>query len=96
MLFADPAQFSHYGMTFIKPPLVFTTDVVNSYFECKGLLSLPRRSNTDNERSSRVSSSAGYPGSTQQEGWINVFLKLVDENSETWAVGPRRSGRVAW
>lgn len=94
MLFSDPTQFPRYGITLVKHPLVFSADVVNSYFECKGLLSLPRHiSNEDRRRPSGYSAGGG---GTQHEAWINIFLKLIDENSETWVVGPRRSGRVTW
>lgn len=54
----------------------------NSYFTYTGLLSLPKSKPTESIPLNK------------KEAWVNVFVKLLDENSGIWSVGPQKWGKV--
>ncbi|CDS03704.1 hypothetical protein LRAMOSA01105 [Lichtheimia ramosa] len=85
MILSDPPETSirqSNGVTFLQPPTTFTADVVNSYFSCKGLLHMP--------------SSPDHTPRTPREGWLNVFVNIIDKDLNVWAMGPCHSGRISW
>lgn len=67
----------------LQPPTIYIANVRNSYFTYTGLLSLPKSKITESPQSKR-------------EAWVNVFVKLLDENSGIWSVGPQKWGKVIW
>ncbi|KAI9318474.1 hypothetical protein BX666DRAFT_1502053 [Dichotomocladium elegans] len=90
MILSDPPEMIHQkpnGMTFLQPPITFSADIMNNYFTCKGLLHLPTVDGPEGAH--------GAP-SVQQEGWLNVFVNIVDQNSNIWSMGPYHCGKVTW
>ncbi|KAI8874843.1 hypothetical protein K501DRAFT_203874, partial [Backusella circina FSU 941] len=83
MMFAEPLQIFNPNdeeSILLQPPTVYMANVRNSYFTYTGLITLPRNA---------------LPN-TKKEAWINIFVKLLDDNSGTWSVGPQLSGRLVW
>ncbi|KAJ8655967.1 hypothetical protein O0I10_008407 [Lichtheimia ornata] len=89
MILSDPPETSTHpsnGVTFLQPPTTFTADVVNSYFSCKGLLHMPSTTTTSSDNTPRI----------PREGWLNVFVNIIDKDLNVWAMGPCHSGRISW
>ncbi|EPB89187.1 hypothetical protein HMPREF1544_03927 [Mucor circinelloides 1006PhL] len=87
MIFSEPAQMlqaENNQSLLIQPPTVYAANVRNSYFTYTGLLSLPK------------SKTRELLPKTKKEAWVNVFVKILDENSGIWSIGPLQWGKVIW
>ncbi|OAD01884.1 hypothetical protein MUCCIDRAFT_111229 [Mucor lusitanicus CBS 277.49] len=87
MIFSEPAQMlqaENNQSVLIQPPTVYIANVRNSYFTYTGLLSLPKSKTRES-----------LP-KTKKEAWINVFVKILDENSGIWSIGPLQWGKLIW
>ncbi|KAL9539844.1 hypothetical protein MBANPS3_010034 [Mucor bainieri] len=87
MIFSEPAQMlqaENNQSILVQPPTVYVANVRNSYFTYTGLLSLPK------------SKTLELLPKTKREAWINVFVKILDENSGIWSTGPLQWGKVIW
>lgn len=41
-------------------------------------------------------SSPDHSPRTPREGWLNVFVNIIDKDLNVWAMGPCHSGRISW
>ncbi|KAK4520619.1 uncharacterized protein ATC70_006497 [Mucor velutinosus] len=87
MIFSEPAQMlqaENNQSILVQPPTVYVANVRNSYFTYTGLLSLPK------------SKTRELLPKTKKEAWVNVFVKILDEDSGIWSIGPLQWGKVIW
>ncbi|CEP14278.1 hypothetical protein [Parasitella parasitica] len=87
MIFSEPAhmlQAEDNQSILLQPPTVYIANVRNSYFTYTGLLSLPK------------SKTREMLPKTKREVWVNVFIKILDDNSGIWSTGPLQWGKVIW